>query len=125
MPYYLFEHIKTGRVEEVFFGMNEEKVFNGKNGKQVGKWRRVYTKPQAAIDSKWDEYSAKDFAAKTGAKKGSYGDIIDKSAELSAKRAEKNGKDAIKEKKFRDYEKRVGKKSYNELKEKQNKTVII
>ena len=49
--------------------------------------------------------------------KGTVGDALDYSAELSAKRAESNGgEDPIKRKAFKDYEKSVGKKHLSDKK---------
>lgn len=73
------------------------------------KWNRIFCLPQALIDNKWDEDSPQDFVRKTGSKKGTYGDILDKSKELSIKREEKYGRDDVKEKMYSDYEKKRGK----------------
>jgi hypothetical protein len=73
------------------------------------KWIRIFTIPTASIDSKWNCDDPNDFVIKSGKKKGSYGDILDKSLELSKEREKKYGRDEIKEQKFKDYaEKRHG-----------------
>jgi hypothetical protein len=73
-------------------------------------WRRVYTIPTASIDTKIDPFSSNEFIRKTN-KKGTMGEVMDLSAELSEKRAEKTGSgDPVKQKVFSDYEKKVGKK---------------
>ena len=60
-----------------------------------------------AMDTQVDPYSAKDFVKAT-AKPGTIGDMWDCSAELSQKRADRNGKDPLKEKFYEDYSKKHG-----------------
>lgn len=108
MPIYLFEHIETGNIQEVVFHMNEEKIYLGPDSKnpQPGKWRRVWTKPRMSVDTACDPHSAKDFVKATN-KPGSIGDLWDRSAELSAKRADKEGgRDPVKETYYADYAKK-------------------
>lgn len=106
MPIYLFQHPETNQVKEVVLGMNEPKVYqhDGVN------WVRIFTIPNAAIDTQVDPHSAKDFVKATN-KKGTLGDLFDRSAELSEKRKEKIGHDPLKEKYYENYSKtRKGKK---------------
>lgn len=105
MPLYDFENIETGEVHEVFFHMKEGKVYNGPDGSQEGQWRRIYSSPNASIDSKIDPFSSKDFVEKTGKKKGNLGNLMDAAKEASIIRAQKAGKDPIKEKWLSDYKK--------------------
>lgn len=104
MPQYTYEHPKTGRHIDVYQGINDVHEYFDKKGV---KWSRVYTVPNMSIDSRVDEFSQKEFVEKTGAKKGTVGDLMDRSQELSEKRASKNGGvDPIKEKFFSDYSKK-------------------
>ncbi len=92
--------------------MNDTKDYRGPKGDAApGVWRRVWLKPQMAVDAvAIDPYSPSDFVKATN-KKGSIGDLYDRSTELSKKRADKDGKDPIQEKFFEDYsKKRHGKK---------------
>ena len=75
---------------------------------------RVYTIPNASIDTKINAGSEADFASKTKAK--TYGELWDHSAEMSAKRAEQHGgKDPVKQEFFKNNsEKRGGKKHVND-----------
>lgn len=108
MPLYTFLNDETGEYKDVFFGMNDKKEFIGEDGKQ---WRRIYYVPQASIDTKINPFSERDFVNKTGNKKGTVGEVMDLSAELSQKRAESTGKeDPVKRKLFNDYEKKTKKK---------------
>ncbi len=112
MPIYLFKNESTGEVHEVVYHMNDDKNYRGpKNTDKEGVWKRVWIKPQMGVDMvRVDPYSSSDFVKATN-KKGTVGDLWDRSAELSAKRAEKEGLDPVKEKFFQDYSaKRHGKK---------------
>lgn len=104
MPIYLFENTKTGETHEVVYHMDEPKDYRGPNGKAAaGVWRRVWIKPQMAVDAMpIDPYSAKDYIKATN-KKGVIGDLWDRSAELSAKRTEKEGVDPVKETFYKRY----------------------
>lgn len=107
MPYYHFEHIKSGVIHEVFFHMNDEKIYNGESGNQMGEWRRLFLIPNASISAvKIDPFSKKDFIASTENKKYTVGELWDISSEASEKRKEKNGGvDPVKEKFYQDYQK--------------------
>jgi hypothetical protein len=82
MPYYLFSHPKTKKVCEIFFHMNDEKVYIDENGL---KWNREFVVPQASIDTNIDPYSKRAFMEKTN-KAGTFGEMMDLSKELSDKR---------------------------------------
>lgn len=103
MPLYIYQHPETQEYIEIIQGMNEEhKYFE--DGVE---WKRIFTVPNAAIDSKIDAFSQSEFIHKTGNKKGTVGDILDLSSELSEKRAQLDGKeDPVKRKYFEDYKKR-------------------
>jgi len=105
MPLYLYSNPETHEVKEVLQGMSEDHSYY----EDGVKWLRIYTLPQMSIDTKVDPYSAKDFTKATN-KKGTIGDMMDLSAELSNKRADKEGTDPVKQKHFQDYEKKNKKK---------------
>ena len=108
MPQYLFEHIDSGDVREVFFKMNDVKIYNGIDDKEPGKWKRVWTIPLAAISSIVNPYDPKSFTAATTNKKQTFGEMWQRSAEASAIRAEKEGRDPVKDKLYTDYKKATG-----------------
>jgi len=102
---YLYKHPETGEVKEVLQGMNDEHVYE----EDGHIWQRIFTVPSASIDTKIDPFSSSEFIRKTN-KRGTVGDVMDLSAELSEKRAESHGKeDPVKRKMFSDYKKKVGK----------------
>lgn len=114
MPQYLYVEPDTGKIVEITQGMNDEHVFFDETGK---KWNRVFTVPNASIDTiNIDPFSQKDFLKKT-AKAGTVGSLMDRSKEMSEKRKDKAGYDPIQQKFFKDYSKsRRGRKHSEEIK---------
>jgi predicted nucleic acid-binding Zn ribbon protein len=107
MPEYLYEDPDTGKVITVIQGINEDHSYK-KDGKE---FNRVFTSPNASIDTQIDPFSKSDFLEKTKGKKGTYGDLWDASKEASKKREEKLGHDPVKSEHFEKYsEKRKGMK---------------
>lgn len=103
MPFYIFQHPKTSEVKELFFGMNDDKKYIDDSGTE---WKRVYSLPQLNTESSFDPWDQNGFVNKTANMKGSVGDLMDKSAELSAQRAESNnGVDPLKKQYFKNYSK--------------------
>lgn len=108
MPYYDFINEKNGEVKSLFFHMNDNKEYTDDSGY---KWLRLYCSPLASADTKWNEDSSIDFVNKSKNKKGTIGDLWEKSKELSDKRQAKYGKDKVKENFFKNYStQRHGKK---------------
>jgi len=125
MPLDLFRNTETGAVHEVIYHMNDKKDYRGPTGKDSkGVWARVWTKPLMAIDAvKMDPYSTKDFLRATN-KRGTLGDMYDRSAEWSEKRAMKDGTDPIKQKWYANYsKKRKGRKHPQQLREESHKVL--
>ncbi len=101
MPEYIYENPETGEQVTVWQSIHEDHSYeiNGVS------YNRVYTIPNASIDTKIDPHSQKDFREKA---KGTIGELWDQSAEASAKRAERHGEDPVKKKFFADYSKQRG-----------------
>jgi hypothetical protein len=116
MPCYLYANPKNPKqVVEVYQGMNDVHEYEVDGVK----WERVWTVPQATIDTDLDPFNQNQFIEKTGKNNGKLGDVWERSAELSAKRADKrDGVDPIKQKHFDNYRKKTGKEMYHETKEK-------
>lgn len=102
MPTYVFRHPQTGEIKYVYQAIDTPHVYIDKRGVE---WNREYTVPNIGFDVVFDENSPRDFAEKTGRKKGTIGDLWDRSAELSEKRKDKLGYDPVKEKYIKEYEK--------------------
>jgi len=101
MPLYTYKHPETNEHKDVFQSMDEEHIYIDGFGTE---WKRVYFAPNASIDSNIDPFSQRQFTDSTGGKKGTVGDMLDYSAEMSERRAEKSGgKDPLKQKYFDDY----------------------
>lgn len=102
MPLYTYRNPKTGKTKDIIQSMNEPHVYS-EGGIE---WQRVFTVPQASIDTKIDPYDSKDFVEKSKTKKGTVGDLWDKSQELSNKRAHTEGYDPKKQKYYNHYKNR-------------------
>ena len=106
MPCYVYENPSTGETKDVYQSMTEPHVYS----EEGVEWRRVWNTVEAAASTQIDPFSEQAFIEKIGSTKGSYGDVIDRSAELSEQRASKRGGvDPVKQKKYADYTKLTGK----------------
>ena len=116
MPIYIYKHPEEETYKEIIQTMNDAHIYS-EDGVE---WKRVFTVPQASIDTKINPFSSKEFIQKTGNKKGTFGDMMDYSAEMSRKREEKVGTDdPVKRKFFDDYTKK------NKVKHVQDKPKVI
>lgn len=102
MPLFDFQHSETLEVHEVFFHMNDNKVYKGINGDEEDKWVRLYHVPLASIDTKLDPYNKEQFVRRTE-KYSTVGDHLAKSKELSDIRAQRNEVDPLKRQFFDKY----------------------
>lgn len=103
MPTYLFQHPKTNEIIEVIQKASDNHVYKDE---QDIEWNRVWTVPNAAIDSQCDG-SYESFMKNTGNMKGvTVGDMWDASNEASRKREAREGKDSVKENYFKNYSKK-------------------
>lgn len=125
MPLYIYENTKTKEVREVLQGMNDIHEYHGEDGSEKGLWRRVYVNPTLSVDTQVDAFNSHNFANSVSKKNDSYGDLFERSAEASEKRAQRyGGKDPIKEKYYADYNKMTnGKLHPHQQKEKFNKAL--
>jgi len=100
MPNYLYQNPTNGQVKQVWQHMNDQHTYQ-ENGIV---FNRVWTIPNAAIDTHCDPYSTKDYVKAT-AKGGTLGDMFDRSKELSLKRADKEGIDPVRQSFYDNYQK--------------------
>jgi hypothetical protein len=111
MPLYRFEHPKsdgTGPFIDVFQKMEGSHEYVDEEGVE---WKRVFTVPNAAVDTNTDPFDGKAFVNKTKNQKANFGDFFDQSKEASEKRKSKLGYDPVQRKYFKDWSKeRQGKK---------------
>lgn len=120
MPIFLYSHPDTGEVKEIIQSVHDKHEYF-ENGV---KFNRVFTVPTASIDNKWNEFSSKDFAEKTAKKKGTIGDLWEKSQELSLKREKLVGKDTIKEQFYKDYSKERNNHDHPDIKKQKMKKTL-
>ncbi|MBT7437989.1 MAG: hypothetical protein HN786_05135 [Cellvibrionales bacterium] len=86
--------------------MNDEKKYVDDDGVE---WKRVWSLPQLSTEASIDPWDNADFVNKTANTKGTLGDMMDRSQELSQKRADQNGGvDPVKEKYYENYSKQRG-----------------
>ena len=98
MPVYIYKNPKTEETIEVIQSMSEDHIYVDKNGL---KWDRVFLPSQLNTEASIDPWSNVDFVEKTRNTKDTYGGMLDRSAELSAKkRADQNGGRSCKTKIF-------------------------
>ena len=102
MPLYVYKHPEKEEYIEVLQGMNDEHVYSS-DGVE---WERQFTSPEISSQKIVNPWDSNAFVNQTGDSKGTIGDLMDRSAELSEMRAKENGGvDPIKDKKFKEYSK--------------------
>jgi len=102
MPVYQFAHPEHPIVIEVFQNMKDEHVYTDEDGVQ---WNRVWSAPNASVDTQVDPFDSKRFIDSTKDSKGTLGELWDRSKEAADKRVEKLGYDPVKQKYFKNYSK--------------------
>ena len=106
MPLYLYQNPKTKEYIEIIQTMSEEHSFVDPQGL---KWDRIFTSPEISSQKITDPWDKNSFINETKNMKGTIGDMMDKSTELSNMRAKENGGiDPLKTQKFKDYSKERG-----------------
>lgn len=109
---YQFQNKNTGEIVDISMPMKDYKHYRGENGDEDF-WERIYYSNQVNIgNAKSDPFNQNLFIEKTGKMKGTYGDLLDYSRELSDKRAEKIGEDPLKRKYLDEYKKKTGGKKH-------------
>lgn len=109
---YLYRNPLTGEIKEVSQKFDEEHQYE----ENSVKYDRVFTVPNMSVDTIIDPNSPKDFVKATN-KKGTIGELWERSAELSDKRKGTSKVDYVKEQKYENYKKNVGKPHIDKLKQ--------
>ena len=125
MPQYIYKHPNKEEYIEIIQSMNEDHVYFDEDNL---KWDRVLTSPRLNTESTLDPWSKNDFMNATSNSKGTYGDLLDRSKEMSQKRADQNGGiDPVQQKYFKKYsQERGGKKHFADLpKSFENKNIKV
>jgi hypothetical protein len=102
MPIYTFKNPETDEVVEVLQKMAEDHSYTDEEGSQ---WERVWYPTNFSIDGTINPWSKDSFNKSAEGKNYTLGEMWDRSAEMSAIRAEKEGADPVKEKWEKDYAK--------------------
>ena len=110
MPLYEFEKVSDPKITETFyFPCKDAPKIGGFHTDENGvEWKRILTVFNAPMDTvaSIDPFNQNDFIEKTGKKKGTFGDILDASKELSEKRKKERGEDPVQKKYFEEYKKK-------------------
>lgn len=108
MPFYTYINPETEEVIDVSQSIHEKHAYIDKDGVE---WKRVFTVPEVNTHGTLkSDCTSKQFSEYTKNQKGSFGDLWDRSGELSEKREKIYGKDPIKKKYYEDWSnKRKGK----------------
>ena len=117
MPIYVFKHPEKEQYVELAQSMSEKHIYFDDDGLR---WERVYFSPQFNTQGKIDAFDNKKFVDKTGKMKGTYGDLMDYSKELSEERESKMGYDPVKKAYFDNYKKKNGRKHVNDVEKTSN-----
>lgn len=112
---YSYRNPVTGEIIDVVQGVDDEHRYVDENGLE---YTRVFYAPNISIDSSPDITSREGFLKYTSNKKGTLGDLIEKSAEASEIRKSRLGFDPVRQKKYDEYRKKTGKMHREERKEK-------
>ena len=105
MPVYIYQNPKTKKIKEIVQSINDKHEYI--DDRNI-KWERIFTTPQLNTEGTLDvNCNDKKFAEFTKNKKGTIGDLWDRSAELSEKRKKVyGGQDPVKKKYKRDWSKK-------------------
>ena len=109
MPIYSYENPNTGDIIEIVQSMHDEHEYTDDNGVS---WNRIFSIPNTTIDSDIDPFSTRSFLDKTNSR-GSVGDLMERSKELSDKRKNKLGYDPVQKKYFENYSKKRNGRKHN------------
>lgn len=110
MPVLDFQNPETGKIISVLVPITApDKERHEQIGDDGKVYKRVYSAPNAAIDSRVTDASKEEFRKLTSKKGVTVGDMWEISDQMSRHRADKNGGvDEVKEKFYKDYEKKFG-----------------
>ena len=112
MPIYEFRHPEHPIMIEEIQKMSDPHVYIDDDGVE---WVRVWSVPNAAVDTCNDAFDSKKFVDSTRNKKGTYGDLLDQAKEASQKRIQKLGYDPVKQDYYKKYsEERNGMKHFDQ-----------
>ncbi len=111
MPNYSFENLKTKEIKVFFFPLDNHPTWNEVREIEGQKWKRIMEEraPLGIIKNSTPS-SSQEFLDETKRKKGTVGDLIERSAELSEQRAKQSptGRDPTRDKYLDNWSKKRG-----------------
>lgn len=112
MPVHDFTDEASGETIAVYVPANASPLEHQQQERDGKVFKRVYSAPRPARDMGYGDSTAEDFARKTASDKRGLkvGDLWEISAEMSARRAQRDGVDLVKEQYYETYEKENGEK---------------
>jgi hypothetical protein len=119
-PFIKIDTIDTSKevIVEVFIPITGDvNVYNGENGLEAGQWKRYWgggASVNFSFNTKVDPYSSNSFVKATD-KKMTMGEMWELSKEMSEKRAKKEGVDPVKQKMYKEYERKNGVKHQDQI----------
>jgi len=118
MPTYLFTDEESHETIEVYLDLKQPAEAYHRQERDGKIYRRVYTIPQMAIETKIGDGTLADYKRVTEGKgKLTINEMAAVSKEMAEKRATKEGAEKVKDEFFRNYEKRVGVKHKDEIRQ--------
>lgn len=123
MPIHQFQHEESGEIIEEYVPAAAPAADHQKIERNGKVYKRVYVAPLAARDTKVGSGSIEDFRRMTDEKRMKNGDLWEISKQMSEEREAKHGRDPVKEKHYRDFERLNGVKCMQELKEERARKV--
>lgn len=103
MPNYEFQKLSDNSIHCIFFKFSDAPAIGSVIEYESEQYKRIASVPYASQDTVIDPYSEKDFVRATNKKGGTFGELFDRSAELSKIREQKDGVDKISEKTKKEY----------------------
>lgn len=116
MPVYDYSSLE-GKLISVFVPLDRPDIERQIQIQDGVEYRRVYAAPLPAIDTKIVEASQEEFRKITNKKGITNGELWSLSEEMAKRRKEKDGRDPVTEKFYRDFERKNGVKHTGEVRE--------
>jgi hypothetical protein len=117
MPLYSYIDDRDDKVYDIVQGMNDVHEATAPDGYKLS---RLWMKPLMSVDAKLNPNDPQSFVKYTNSRKGSYGELLDLSKELTQQRKDKNaGYDQVEQDMFTNYSKtRAGREHPDQKKQK-------
>src|SRR6266404_3756250 len=116
MPNYTFENLKTKEIQVFNFSLDNHPTWGEVREIDGQKWKRIMEThaPMGIVKDTINPHSSEAFVDETKRKKGTVGDLIERSQELSEQRKKQSidGRDSVKDKFLDGWSKKRGGKKH-------------